>query len=574
MKPLMIFDGDCGFCRLWIERWKAMTRGCVDYAPYQEVGARYPQIRSEEFADAIKLVGPGGEVRSGADAVFAALAAAPGKGMLHWMYRKVPGFAPASELFYRLVARNRPFFSWITRFLWGSEARPSTYVTASWLFLRALGAMYLVAFVSLWTQVDGLIGPNGIFPAPMSRATLYAICGGGALSGALIALGVAQVPLLALAWFLYLTLADLFRDFLWFQWDSLLLEMGLLAVFLPVFRFFPKRLKNLGTEFGPPRVLVWLFWWLLFRVVFGSGFVKIMSGDQTWRNFTALQYHYETQPLPTWVGWLAHQLPDWLQKVSVGGMFFIELVIPFLILFPRRAKVAAGLVIVALQISIDLTGNYGFFGWQAVALCLFLFDDAFFQRFLRGVRLSHEPPRPSLIRRCTVGAMAVLILLVSVFKIDAVGRLVGALRSINSYGVFAIMTTERNEIIIEGSDDKTEWKEYEFRWKPGDLKRRPAFVEPHMPRLDWQMWFAALGTPQQNRWFGRLMYLLLEGSPDVLALLDKNPFPDAPPRYLRALFYEYHFTDVATYRATGQWWKRELKGMYTPVLSLKADEGG
>ena len=353
-----------------------------------------------------------------------------------------------------------------------------------------------------------------------------------------------------------------------YQWDALLLEAGFLAILL-----------------GSSPIVIWLYRWLLFRLVFLSGVVKLASGDPSWRHFTALPVHYETQPLPTPLAWYMYQFPAWFQRGSVGFVFFVELVVPFLIFAPRRVRFFAARAIVVLQLLILLTGNYAFFNVLTISFCLFLVDDAFLRRVLPklvgGLAFSAKIPGKSyLSARGVCGAFAALALFVGSFQVarafgvrwpvaDAAIRSVSPFQIINSYGLFAVMTTTRPEIVIEGSNDGVNWQAYEFKYKPGDLSRRPAWVAPHQPRLDWQMWFAALGDYRSDPWIVRFMARLLEGSPQVLALLGRNPFATGPPHYVRAMLYQYRFTTPAERKNTGAWWKRELKGAYVPAVSLR-----
>jgi predicted DCC family thiol-disulfide oxidoreductase YuxK len=618
--PLMVFDGDCGFCRRWIVRWRELTGDRVRYLPFQDphIAAAFPELPREQFQQAVQLIEPDGSVVGGAEAVFRALASVPGSRWLLGAYEHVPAVAPVTEWGYRLIARHRPAAAVVTSVLWGRELAP-TYEWAAWLFLRLLGLIYLVAFVSFWTQASGLIGSGGIVPVRdsldafrtwmaqagigldryrwfptlfwfnTSDTFLHGLCGAGTLLSALLVLGVAPAPILLLLWIDYLSLEVVAGAFLSYQWDVLLLEMGLLAVFLAPPQVWARRAT-------PTPGALWLLRFLLFRLMFSSGVVKLASGDPTWHNLTALTFHYETQPLPTWIGWYAHQLPARFHIVSAAVMFAIELTVPFLIFAPRRLRLIAGATLIALQALIDLTGNYGFFGWQIVALCLLLVDDATLRRMLprRAREQLTSVSRPSRSSPSTwlrtgrwprwlLTPVVVVLATVSVAQmaatlespIDAVppvGRLhelIAPLRSVNTYGLFAIMTTSRPEIIVEGSRDGTTWVAYDFRYRPVDPSRRPPFVAPHQPRLDWQMWFAALGRCAENQWLVNFTVRLLEGSPAVVALLASNPFPGEPPRYIRTVVYDYHFTDRQTKRTMGTWWRREEKGPYCPDLSRR-----
>ncbi len=478
-----------------------------------------------------------------------------------------------------------------------------------WLFLRLLGVIYFLAFVSLWSQVDGLIGSHGILPAAeflrsiaervgperfwwlptlgwwnASDWFLRLLCGGGAGLAVLLFCGVAPRLVSAALWVAYLSLGTLGQDFLSFQWDTLLLECGFLAIF-----FAPRQwLPDLARETPPSIVIVWLYRWLLFRLMFLSGAVKLLSRDHWWWSLRALEVHYETQPLPTWIGWYAHQLPASGQRFSVVVMFAIELAAPFLIFTGRRGRRIAAAGIAGLMLLIVATGNYCFFNLLTLALCLLLLDDDDLRPFVprRLTPPSQSETSPTFwarVRTAGVAVLAATLLLISGAEMNArmfgwepwpaplqeLTRLAAPFRSVNSYGLFAVMTSPRLEIEIEGSDDRVNWRTYQFRWKPGELGHAPAFVQPHQPRLDWQMWFAALGDYRQNPWFLHFLERLLQGSPPVLGLLERNPFPSAPPRYVRATLYEYHFTDWATRRATGGWWRREKKGPYCPEASLR-----
>jgi lipase maturation factor 1 len=610
-RPLLLYDGDCGFCRFWVARWRSVTRGAVDFAPAQPQAGRFPGITSEAAQRAVQLVTPAGEVFSGAEAVFRVLSYAPEERWKLASYRYVPGIRPLCEWVYAIIAGHRSLFSKLAAFSIGRDPEPATYDLGRWIFLRLLGLVYFVAFLSLRVQIVGLLGAHGILPAAdylrliagqfgteahrlfptlawfsSSDASLKLLSSGGAALGLLIMLGIGTGPALVAAWACYLSLMSIGRDFLAFQWDLLLLEAGFLAIFLAPWRPLEAPWLNAGGR--PSSTVLWLLRWLLFRLMFLSGSVKLLSGDPTWRNLTALDYHYWTQPIPTPVAWYAAQLPPWFQKASVVGVFVIELAVPFLLLLPRRLRRIGALLILALQLMIATTGNYAFFNLLTVALCLLALDDAVWRHLLPrrlAARIQGTGPRRTSTSagRTLRALLAALLLIISTTEMlgtlgaDAlvpgfVDRFVEWLSPYylaNSYGLFAVMTTSRLEIVIEGSNDGQTWLSYEFKYKPGDLARRPPWVAPHQPRLDWQMWFAALGTYRQNRWFANLLVRLLEGTPEVTALLAHDPFPNAPPRYIRASAYEYHFTDFAERRRTGNWWRRELRGTYFPIASLR-----
>jgi hypothetical protein len=404
---------------------------------------------------------------------------------------------------------------------------------------------------------------------------LHLLCIAGVVCGTALIAGILPGPAALLAWALYLSLVGVGQVFLGFQWDALLLETGLLALLVAPWRWRPRR-------FGPSVMALLPLWCLVFKLHLLSGWVKLASGDPTWWDLTALEYHYWTTCLPVWVGWYAAQLPDLVQRASVLVMFAIELGTPFAILGPRRLRHAAAGAMIALQLGIAATGNYGFFNLLTITLCLTLLDDA---ALIRVLPLVHGPA-PATARRPGRVPAGVMALAVSTLTLlPMVARVLGSralpapaltvmeavepLRSFNTYGLFASMTTVRPEIIVEGSDDGVTWRPYEFRWKPGDPRRRPHFVQPHMPRLDWQMWFAALQGYQRTAWFAPFLDRLLANDPDVTGLLAPGPFADRAPRYVRAVLYRYEFATPAEHRA-GAWWRRELLGLYAPVRSRAA----
>ena len=438
--------------------------------------------------------------------------------------------------------------------------------------LRAIGFVYLIAFVSFGVQATGLIGSHGILPfADFLRAVhsamgargywevpsvlwlswtdvgLTAVWILGSLCAAAALAGFYQRAALAACLVFWLSICAVGQDFLSFQWDTLLLEAGLLAVF---------------ADDSPVRL--WLFRWLIFRLMFFSGAGKLLSGDPSWRNLTALHYHYETQPLPTPVAWLVSQAPMAFHKLSTGFVLASEIAVPFLFFAPRRLRVAGAGVTILLQLLILLTGNYTFFNLLTILIALFLVVEP--KQMTRGK--AHRAV--SVVLVTFVGVTSGLLFL-ELFSAPlppggaAVLHFVTPFRVVNSYGLFTVMTVQRPEIIVEGSNDRLNWQAYEFPFKPGNVLRAPPIVAPYQPRLDWQMWFAALGTYQENRWFTSFMIRLLEGEPSVVRLLSYNPFPDAPPRYVRARVFLYHFTRLGE----KGWWKREEEGTYFPAVSLK-----
>jgi predicted DCC family thiol-disulfide oxidoreductase YuxK len=602
LKPLLIWDGDCHFCSRWVERWRVITGGGADDATFQEIDDRFPEISREQFQRSLVYIDSEGRVFFAAEAVFRSLVLRRSRKWLAWSYDHVPGFAAISESLYRLVARHRGLASALTRLLWGKDVRPPTYFWARRWFLRLVGLIYLIAFVSLWVQIDGLVGADGISPVSQflpyvrqqigthawsmlptlcwfnsSNAFLHFLCGGGVVFSIVLIAGVAPAICLVALFIFYLSLTIAGQAFLSFQWDILLLEAGFLSIFLAPWQLWPKR----GREPPVSKPAILLLKLLLFKLMVMSGVVKLTSGDPCWWDLSALDYHYWSQPLPTVFGWWADQHPQWLKHFSVVFCLVVEIIVPIFIWAPRRLRLFACGLLVFLQIVIALTGNYCFFNLLTIALCLVLIDDAVVGTARRAVR---GAPGGRALPFSIYGAIAVVIvtlpintwLIYSAFEpeaqpphlLDRLQSYLERFRIVNGYGLFRVMTKDRKEIVIEGSADGIEWLPYEFKWKPGDVMRVPGWCAPHQPRLDWQMWFAALGSPQERLWFQNLVYRLLQGKSDVTALFARNPFPNAPPRYIRAIFYRYHFTTGAEHRQTGAWWKRQELGEYLPSVSL------
>ena len=473
----------------------------------------------------------------------------------------------------------------------------STHYLVSWVFLRGLALIYFSAFASMAVQIQGLIGENGILPIQLklteitrifpngkfslfptvfwfdaSDQALTAVCFAGMAASVLLLLAIFDRIALILCYCLYLSITVAGQDFTAFQWDTFLLEAGFLGIFL-----------TWGSE-----IIVFLYRFLIARFMFMGGVVKLASGDPSWSNLTALSYHYLTQPLPSPLAYYAYYLPQWFNKICVAGVLFIEIIVPFFVFLPRRFRLFAAWSFIVLQSGIILTGNYNFFNLLTILLCLFLFDDEDFEKRLPAKLISairQKRPNPGFIATIAAALWMCVIFLTCATYIwiyNAKQRPVAPLNSlvqitsvfslINNYGPFAVMTTERPEIIVQGSMDGRNWQTYQFKYKPGNLDQKLSWNIPHQPRLDWQMWFAALDTPAQNPWFARFMLKLLEGSPQVLSLLADNPFPEKPPVYVRALIYRYFYTIPEQRAETGQIWQRKYLGVYWPPSNIQLNE--
>ncbi|HEX8698931.1 MAG TPA: lipase maturation factor family protein [Myxococcaceae bacterium] len=601
-RPVVLYDKDCGFCRRWVARWQARTEGRVHFTPARPALRWLFGIRKKDARRAMQLIEASGAIFQGAEAAFRMLLFSPRR-RTRWLARLglLPGVRTVASGVYRVIANHRPMASRVDRLLFGrNHVGPPEYRLVRWLFLRLLGGTYLIAFTSLGRQVLGLFGSGGIHPFQervdseqlrrlgrerfllmpsvfwrgASDAALVRGCRAGQVLSLALMFNVAPQLSAAALWGLYLSYVSMSRDFLSFQWDALLLEMGLLGALTAPWGLRP----GPGRE-EPSALDVWLFRALVFRLYLGSGLAKLQSGDRTWRELTAMQHYYETAPLPTRGGWFAHHLPTPVQKFSTAATLGLETMVPLLVFLPRRPRQLAFALFSLLQGTILTTGNYGFFNFQSLVLGVWLLDDEALSRVLPLV--PREPARHRPLWRTLVGNAAAMPFLLlgarellgrfgwprelppSLEQLESRAR---PFRAVNPYGLFSVMTVQRPEISIEGSDDGEHWKEYPFRYKVSELDRAPRQVAPHQPRLDWQMWFAALGSPP--RWFLALLVRLLEGSPEVLGLLAGNPFPDKPPRYVRAVLHEYRMTDLAAWRSTGQWWTRETLGLYVPPVTL------
>ena len=464
-----------------------------------------------------------------------------------------------------------------------------------WLFVKGLALVYAAAFLSLAVQIDSLAGADGILPfgrlldgvfaeqgyrALLGLPTLFWLNSsdtalrGAAFTGAvvaiLLALGwVGRRPALILLFVLYLSLYHAGQIFMTFQWDTLLLESGFLAIFLAD---------------TPTRLMVLLFEWLLFRLRFLSGYFKLASGDPSWRDFTALNYYFETQPLPHVGSWYAHQLPPWLHETGVGFTFFAELIVPFLIFLPRPFRILAAAVTILAQLLIIATSNHNFINLLTILLCLFVLDDRIVAHVLPARRqdailsLAGRSGPGHAAKALSATAAVLIVALSSSMMLAAHARrpLPEALTAFNeiapAFGIgnlfhlFPTMQTERQELRIFGSYDGHTWESYEFRYKPGALDKAPEFVVPHQPRLDWMMWFLPPQWPDTGFWFEPFMQALQQNRATVTRLLAKNPFEGkAPPKMLRVLAYRYRFTTPRERALTGNWWRAEYLGEYPDV---------
>jgi lipase maturation factor 1 len=470
------------------------------------------------------------------------------------------------------------------------------YLWSRWLFLRALGLIFLSAFYSLAFQIHGLIGPRGILPAggylrELARAypgqrfwlaptLLWLGAGDGALT-ALVAVGLlASAALvlnqwpraaLAAATVAFLSFVTAAQEFSSYQSDGMLLEAGFLSLFLAP----PGLRPRLGEAHPPPWAALWLLRWEWFRIYFESGVVKLASGEPQWRHLTAMDHYYENGPLPTWIGWYVQQLPHGFHAAVALTTLIVELGLVWLVFLPRRFRIAAFLVVTPLQAGIIATANYAFLNYLVLVLGVLLVDDAFWQRLgLRPVAACPvgQPRRWRLVAAAAILAW-VFYATVTAFVPRWVPRplLAPALalepfRIANRFGLFAVMTRARFEIEFQGSRDGKSWVAYPFRYKPQDVRRAPGIYAPYQPRFEWNLWFASLASWEAYPWVIAAEARLLDASPPVLRLFAADPFHGERPQAVRAVLWQYWFTDRATRAATGAWWRRRYLDLYAPAI--------
>jgi predicted DCC family thiol-disulfide oxidoreductase YuxK len=607
--PILYWDGDCSFCRAWVNYWRSITGDRVEYALLQEAPDYVIQAAGGAPFQRIVLQCPDGRILGGAAAAVESLATASlAARLLNRTAMRLPWFSQAAETVYAFVARHRSFFGRATQVLWGPAGPGASYRLSGWIFPRLMGAVWLSAFLSLWVQIDGLAGSKGILPVADHLDAIHAhFSNNGSVStaywqvpsllwfgasdtmlhvwlavgaGASLLLMVGLWPALCalIAWAVYLSFVSSVPIFLNYQWDALLLEAGLLLVL-----FVPWRARLTSRSSAPPAWGRLLVWWLLFRLMFESGVVKLFGfdaeGRNTWLDGTALNFHYFTQPIPVWTSWWMEKMPDWFHRASLGGVFFIELILPFFIFGPRRLRQIAFAGFTFLMLLIMLTGHYGFFNLLTLALAVTLLDDDSWPALLRR-RFLRQPAKtgPPLLQRRVLPWLAAPLIFVTTWQLFVVLRAVSPataapfvgplapLRSANSYGLFSVMTTERPEITIEASPDGVNWQEYRFRYKADAEDNTLPFLLPHMPRLDWQMWFAALEMRASGQVPGWIMPLLArwqERSDTVLNLVDKKSSPAFAPVFFRLRLDNLEFTGTEERAGTGRLWKAEPLPQYT-----------
>ena len=491
--------------------------------------------------------------------------------------------------------------------LFSSEQGAADRLIPRWIVLRALGLIYCSAFISLLFQIRGLIGPAGILPAdkyleavarsfgPWVRIwfaptllwlgsgshMVMAICWAGLAASLLLTINLWPRAMLFVCFVCFLSFVSAAQDFSGYQSDGMLLEAGFLALFFAP----PGWRPGLGYNHPPSRASLFLLQWEWFRIYFESGLVKLLSGDTEWRHLTAMDEYYQNGPLPTWIGWYIQHLPHWFHWATAFSTLALELVIVWMLFLPRRWRVICFLIVTPWEIGVIFTANYTFLNYLVLALGFLLLDDRFFSRWVPVAPppAQEQPPRRVLTAFGIAGSAVLLTLVGYVTTVELISMVFGRLplpmqpvtmlepfRIANQYGLFAVMTRGRYEIEFQGSRDGQAWTAYPFRFKPQALDRAPGIYAPYQPRFEWNLWFASLGSWQRNPLVPRTEERLLTNDPDVLALFAANPFPNEPPRQVRAVLWQYWFTSMKQKRTTDAWWTRRYLGIYAPVLERDA----
>jgi hypothetical protein len=479
-----------------------------------------------------------------------------------------------------------------------NEQQPAPTARGYWLtrfvILRLLGSVYAIAFLVAINQVTALMGSEGLLPVDAyirqltsglgstgagflrlpslfwfahSDTALLTTAWIGFLLSLVVASGYANALLLGVIWFLYMSFVHLGQEWYGYGWEIQLLETGFLAIFLcPLIdmRPFPR--------VAPPFLVIVLFRWLIFRIMLGSGLIKV-RGDEIWNNGTALYYHFETQPIPGPLSRWFHFLPRGVLKLGVWFNYLAELIAPFFAFWPRMARHIAGVIMVLLQVSILMSGNLSFLNLLTIIPALACFDDGFWSRILPGAlvnkaRLAAERAKPSRAMTISSRVLAVVIAILSVQPVVNMlspGQIMNTsfdrLDLVNTYGAFGSVGRERLNVVFEGTMDTTKgaatvWRPYEYKGLPVALDKRPPQVAPYQLRLDWQMWFASMSSVSEYPWTLNLAWKLLHNDPLILDLFATNPFPGKPPRYIRAALYRYSFERNGD--PQGRYWNRKL----------------
>ena len=507
-----------------------------------------------------------------------------------------------------------------TRWLFDAEHGAVDRLIPRWLFLRALGCIYFSAFFSLAFQIRGLMGPSGILPAneyleavahtfghlrglwfapsvlwfSSGPHILMALCWIGMGAALLLLLNLWPRGMLAICFVCFLSFVSAAQDFSGYQSDGMLLEAGFISLF-----FAPSGLRpGFGRTSPPLRASPFLLQWEWFRIYFESGVAKMMSGDPEWRHFTAMDEYYQNGPLPTWIGWYMQHLPHWFHASTAFATLALELVLVWMLFLPRRWRMVCFFIVTPWELGIIFTANYTFLNYLVLALGVLLLDDEFLLRFLpqgwkksftveRTTANTHTETSGGFRHQLKIAKLSLIGVVFAWIFYATVAELIWMFaplpvptspvvalepfRIANRYGLFAVMTRGRYEIEFQGSEDGKIWVAYPFRYKPQGPGKPPGIYAPYQPRFDWNLWFASLGSWREYPVVPRTEIRLLSNESAVLHLFEQNPFPQKPPRQVRAVLWQYWFTTIAEKRAQGLWWRRQFLGLYAPTIERDSD---
>jgi hypothetical protein len=482
-------------------------------------------------------------------------------------------------------------------------APADTYWLTRFVLLRWMGFVYVIAFYVAAKQLAALVGADGLTPASLFFHRISEHLGGswygfmalpsifwwncsdtwlrvvpwiGVALSCVVLAGYANALMMAVLWVFYMSIVHVGQDWYGYGWEIQMCETGFLAIFLcPLLdaRPFPLR--------PPPWQIIIFFRWLIVRVMLGSALIKL-RGDSCWHDLSALYYHFETQPIPNPISRWFHFLPHPVLQFGVIWTFVVELGAPWFCFGPRWGRYIAGALIISFQLTLIVSGNLSFFNWLTILPALACFDDRFWRwiapTFLTSYAVEAQlSAKPSRAMNGVVWAVTALLAVLSIQPMlnllspnQAMNTSYDPLHLVNTYGAFGTVGRERPVIIFEGTDSAdpaaaTDWKEYPYVGSPWDPKLTPPFIAPYQPHLDWQLWFAAMATYREYPWTLNLVWKLLHNDPAMLGLFAGNPFPDQPPRYVRAVLYIYHFAKPGNPEHV--WWTRERLGLWLPALS-------
>ncbi len=499
----------------------------------------------------------------------------------------------------------RAILEWPYRMLTGPQAGDESYYYTRLWIIRGLGFIYFIAFSIIFFQGEALWGTRGLLPISTFLQQILPQLGGsaesafwnlpslfyfvegdswfsifgavGMLGGAIMMAGYANAPLLIIVWLLQLSFVNSGQLFFSYGWETQLCEFTFLCFFLVP----PLDPRLMNSNSPPPRIVIWMLRWMLFRLMFGAGLIKI-RGDACWRNLTCMIYHYETQPNPHPLSYFYHQMPAVVHWGGVLFNHFVELIVPFGLFGPARIRRTAGLITAIFQIILISSGNLSWLNWLTLLMCIPCFDDRYIERLkifnMPKIKFKIVPTLYMIPRILVLAGFAAVVVYLSINPAlnlvstrQAMNTSYDRWHFINSYGAFGSIGKVRGQVIVLGTQDEvitpaTKWTEYEFKCAPGDVTRRPCLITPYHYHLDWQIWFSGMHQHLDEEWLFRLVVRLLQNEQVIKDLFAMNPFGDAPPKFIKMDLYKYEFTGLPAWPQ--RWWKRQLVREYMPPVSL------